>query len=774
MLDAPALLRAAARELLPVVLDLGPNQAKFSSFVSAVQGEQVLLSPIAASFVPTLRDRVMRITPLAGPASWFVTATAITAEEPSTARVELAQARAFASEPTDPGARAVATDLLVLVVPGGLHGAVSYVFPIQQIGVDVCEIRTSLALEPGRELDCVEVVGDRRLLRRASAQVLETTPFYLADGSPSFCSRLSLRDELQADAARAHDLVTDAPEVRRLIQLAAMTEARGHYELPGFGRGSARLIEVDKHAAWVELEPVAAIDAGTLANLRLGFELFATSYELDVRPLQVLGERVQTSLPLILRRLRRHRREHRVRVVPPHHVELHFRSPITGVTQSFAVTEVSFFGVSFQCADHDIVLWPGMPLEQARLCWLDRTIDLGDLTVQRYGQAQAQPGMRCVASIEQSGIADDEDMISLLATLAHPNVRVLDGEGFALLHQMYLKAGLFGPHMDRNLLPIMEQTVEVWRKLHSRASALVRTFIHGPEQAPDAAVTVMRAWEHAWVVQHFVDVGASMRGATGRLQTALLDHLVPRPDGRYLLFFVKSDNRIMNAYFQRFLDGTGTPDAATRTVVELWSRPGEAEATAVAGDASRLRACLAHEEVVVGRAAQRCLGASAAAALSMLPGELHIPDTQARFAQAGLARGRSCELIECGGEPAYAVLEERSTPGMNLTWMLNACWVLPVHAERDTDGTAFDAVLQNIIERPAQSVTGERFLNLPEGLDAAQLHAFGFAKEASVVLYVVSRAGLHRLFHYATSRYGELDARTAARSRRQALNEENP
>jgi hypothetical protein len=764
-LDAALLFRAAANELLPVVIDLGPNQAKFSTFVSSVGQGHVLLAPVAAEFLPTIIDGAFRIEPAAGPADWYVTATAITAYGASSARVDLANARAFASEPTDPEARLQNTDLLVLVIPGGLHGSSSYVFPILRIGTDVCEIRSSIALEPGREVDCVEVVGDRRLLRRASAHVLATTPFYQADGGQSFCSLLSLGDEL-VDAALAHDLVTDAAEVKRLLKLAAITQARGYYEVPGLGRGSARLIELGKDAAWVEIEPVARLDPSAKPSLRLGFELFATFYELDVRPLQLVDDRLQISLPMILRRRRRHRRDHRALVVPPHRLEVGFRSPITGLVQTHTVTEVSFFGLSFLCASDEVGFWPGLPLEQAQLTWHDRTIQLGDLTVLLYGHDHAHGGIRCVVSVEHSELADDENMIDLVATLAHPHVRAYDGHSFASLHQMYLQAGLFGPHMERNLAPIVEQTQRVWRKLHTGASELVRTFVHGPEQAPDAAVTVMRAWEHAWVAQHFVDVSPQLMGATGRLQTAYLDHVVPRPDGRYLLFFVKSDNRLMNAYLNRFFDGTGTPDAVTRSVVELWSRPGHLES--VASGAQRLRGCRPDEEVVVGRAAQRCLGAGAAAALSMFPGELYLPDTHARFAKADLLRGRSCEIMALDGQVAYAVLEERSTPGMNLTWMLNACWVLPVHSELDTDGAAFDAVLQDILERPAQSETGERFLNLPEGLDAERLHAFGFTKEASLFLYVLTRAGLQRFLHYTASRYGELDARTRARSRRHA------
>ncbi|HMJ15279.1 MAG TPA: hypothetical protein VK524_27880, partial [Polyangiaceae bacterium] len=69
---------------------------------------------------------------------------------------------------------------------------------------------------------------------------------------------------------------------------------------------------------------------------------------------------------------------------------------------------------------------------------------------------------------------------------------------------------------------------------------------------------------------------------------------------------------------------------------------------------------------------------------------------------------------------------------------------------------------------PAQTDTGERFLNLPEGIDPARLAHWGFGKEAAVYLYAVTRAGIHRFFHYAARRYGEIDALAQRRERRRA------
>jgi len=613
-------------------------------------------------------------------------------------------------------------------------------------------------LPPGHVIEQVEIVGDRRLLRRASAQVLEVVPWYQPDGAPSFSLRLSLAELRDGPEARrkAHDLVTAAADVLRLLRLATMMRSSGWFEAPGRARGVLELVELGTDAIMFELARPPSQPLGG-ETIRIGVELFATHYELDVRVLAVEGDRVRTALPLILRRRRRHRRDHRVPVGSHHGVDLCVRNPVTGGVHVFRVDEVSFFTVEVACPANEAVLWPGLPLEQAQLRIDQRLVQLGDVTVDELEPSDRAGWVRAVVGIQSAAIADDPDMIALLATLAHPHVRVHDGRDFDALHRTYLRAGLFGPHMHRNLEPILEQTREVWRRLHSGAADVVRTFVHGAEEQPDAAVTVMRAWEHAWVLQHFVDASAERGGATGRLQSAYLDHLVPRPDARYLLFFVKTDNHIMNAYLRRFFTATGTPEAVTRSHVELWIG-GTAASSSDPSAAFELRSPDAADGALIQRAAQRWLGRHAAAALSFGPEELSLPDTHARFARAGLERSRTCEVLCRAGHPVYALIEERSTPGLNLTWMLNATWILPLCPAQEPDEPALDAALQVVLQRPAQTPTGEHFLNLPQGLPEAALARAGFNREAALYLYVLNRAGLHRFLHYAAERYGELDA----------------
>jgi hypothetical protein len=773
-------LRTAARELLPVNVEVGADQARFSSFLSALHGDvdaaqpYVLLEPIAADALPQNPSPAC-VTAADGDSDWAVTGGMISRDGPRRARLQLKHARVHARERAEVVFEVQTTDLLVLVVPGGLHGSSNYVFPIQRIDAHGCEIRASDPLAVGQAFERVEIIGDRRLLRRASAHVISTVPWYLPDGSRSFRCELNLSDEVPLDPASSHDLVTDPREVRRLVDLAGMMSVQGWYEAPGLGRGELRFVAVDKDSLLVALADVPSAQAGDVVTkqiapaCRIGFDLFAIAYELDVRPLACEAGRLRTSLPLIARRRRRHRREHRVAVGEAAAVEVTFRHPVTGLIQNHQLSELSFSSLAFTTLADRVLLWNGLPLEDATLSWANERIALGDLLVERI-EARDADAVRCVAAIQRADVASDPKLILLIASLAHPLVRVHDGSNFSALHQTYVKAGLFGPHMHRNLAPILAQTEAVWSRLHGQAADLVRTFVHGTDAAPDAAVTVMRAFEHGWVSQHFVDTSTEINGSTGMLQAAYLDHLVPRPDGRYLLFFIKVDNHVMNAYLKRFFASTGTPDAVSRSGVELWLRRSDGRSGPQVPSAVELHQCRVRDRRLIYRAAQRCFGNAAANALSLSPAELDLPDTRARFADADLQRHRRCEVVWRDDLPLYAIVEEYSTPGMNLTWMLNAAWIIPLHPESDRDGEGLHRALASLVDRPAQSVTGERFLNLPPGLDPDVLAAWGFEREAALFLYVLTRAGVHRFFHYTAARYGEVEAMTSRRERRRESN----
>jgi hypothetical protein len=772
--DLRETVERATELLLPVVVDLGA--ATYEAQLSALEDldeidiARLVLAPIATEGLPLDHRGPFTITPAVGGYAWSLRCTDVVHAGDKRASVALRSTRFDTITVRDDAVRA--TELLVLIVPGGLDDGVDYVFPITRIGPASCHVRCSMALPTGSELPYVEIIGDRRVLRTASAQVTRTTPWYGADGARAFVSTLSLGAPRSDAPEQAHDLVTNPHEVVRALKLLAMRQGPLEVAVPGVLRVEGRMLQVGSDSASIEARIDAALALPLRTSVRIAFQLFSVPHEMDVRVIERGEGTLKTTLPLILRRRRRHRRDARTQLLPEQAVTVRYRNPITGLIASQPVIDASFYGIAFRVAAGDNLLWEGLPLEQAQLTWQDHCVQLGDLIVDEL-ETDAR-GTRCTALTHDSRLPDDVALIDLLAAAAHPGVSVHDGAHFEALHRTYVKAGLFGPHMHRNLAPIVEQTAAVWRALHLHAGDVVRTFVHGPEGAPDGAVTVMRAWENGWVLQHFVDT-SNEQGVGGKLQLAYFDHLVPRPDGRYIVFFVKEDNSIMNAYLRRFFDTSGTAEALTCSNVELWIRveDGLRERKEARDQLARtfpesitLEPCSAADELVVAHAAQRSFGAHAAAAISAVPGQIRLPDNELRFGNAGLVRKRDCVLVRRDGRVVYALLEEHSTPGLNLTWMLNATWIIPVHTEHDADGLAFERALAWVVERPSQSATGDRFVNIPPGFDAERLAGAGFAREAGLNFYVLNRAGMHRFFQYTAVRYGELETMVMRKQRR--------
>jgi hypothetical protein len=125
-------LHAAAGELLPVIVEIEPSLARFSAFIDSIRvdGDQrhpwLVLAPIAANALP-IGATTVRIRPAEGGGDWVLTAHHVERDGPAQVKVRLTDAHV---QPFENGHVVVAvhpTDLLVLVVPGGLHGSSTYV-----------------------------------------------------------------------------------------------------------------------------------------------------------------------------------------------------------------------------------------------------------------------------------------------------------------------------------------------------------------------------------------------------------------------------------------------------------------------------------------------------------------------------------------------------------------------------------------------------------------------------------------------------------------------
>ena len=759
-------LDRACRALTPVVVDLGPSQPKLDATMRHVEGRgqepRLVLSPIAAGAIPSQNVGPVVVRSRDPELPLLVAARSITPIGTDAAAVRLTDARFEWMPPragrTDGRGRAP----IVLLVPCTPTDTAPHVFPIVELGRGFCSIQATVPLTPGSVIDQVEIIGDRRRLRRATACVVETIPWRTARGDKRFRCRLSLDDVDPTSAAGCvHEIVSDVANVRRSIELAAMLSRSGWIADPTGASARVRIESADRTVLRLVLEDDFTPRSGGL--LRLGFELFDVSYEVDVRVRERSGAALETTWPVVMRR-RRRRQERRIQVPDPIPLELTYLNPVSMQRESRSVRDVSLRGLCFD-ASIDAPLWAGLVIESAVLTSAHARVELGDVEVR--GVSEEGPGLRCHAAFVDAAMCNDRNFADLLAQLAHPEAEPHDGSDFRGVLDVWQNGGLFAPHMTRNFEPLAPRIASVWRRLHQEGGDVVRTLVHRHAGEIDGTASVLRAWERTWIGQHFAAISTRAGQVSGTLHFAAVDHVLLRPDGHYLMFFVKADNERMNAFYQRFFELTGTPEAFERSVVELWSRPRADFSMPEGADAKRfaVRALRASDEVLVERAGESLFGSLATSALSFRPGDVTLPSTSRAFSKAHLVRGRRCRVVSHRGTPVWALLEERASPGLNLTWMLNATWVLPLHPELDPTHAGLRKGLDDLVRGPQPDTAGDRFLLTPSGLAHETFASSGFEMEADASMFVMNRAGLYRYHQYVADRYGEVAALVAKRER---------
>ena len=761
-------VRQAVAVLAPAIVELGADPVQLHSYFDRLEtvgnSRFLMLSPIAADALP--RREIGPVTihcqhATGASVPWTLLGRSIVPIGNDSARVDLTNARVIPKHGSPPPitSRHKHLSLVTPVGTRGSGGSDANVFPVVELDSDSCVVDVSTPFELGQFLPVVEIVGDSHVLRRCAASVFDVVPWCTPSGSRRFRCMLRLSENSAAQGSDLLEVVDDPTRVRRVLEFAAMSGTLGWFETPTAERGEARFVATERDALELVLYPPRAPASSRF--IKIGFSLFACEYEAIVRVLQESQSHVRTAFPLNVRRGRSFRQEHRS-ARSPDDLRISFRNPVTGRPSEHPVTELSLHKLECDVVSDSELLWEGLPLDDAHLHDGERDIRLGEVRITSlvpHGHSR-----RVEIAIPQT----HKELTSLIHSVAHPEVSQHDGHNFRNMLGIYKQAGLFAPHMRENLDPIVPQAKRVWHAIHHAGSDLVQTFVHGPADAPDGAGSILRAWEHGWVVQHLVNVSQQFNGAAGHVIIAMFDFVQRRPDGQHLVFFVKSDNRQMNSFHDRFMATSGTSEAAERRTVQFWKRPEGAGLLALDPD-FRIGSMRRAHEPLVAHAAERVFGEHGSAALSFTPGEFQIPDTTQRFARAGVTRKRVASIVSAPRvPPLWAVIEEVTSQGVNFTWMLNASWLFPIHGALDRDHRGLRAALAHIVNKPGQSPTGDVFVNTAGDVDPLVLESAGFEKLADIYMYAMNRTGINRFYYYISDRYGEMDARTQQRQARRS------
>ncbi len=185
--DTRKLLRRLSRTLAPVVVvgSAEPHLLTHVTNVTRLGAETfVHLGPIDTERVQEGRA-VIRSLDVNEPFEIVVDGLRINARGEAVAPISAARTEVLSSR-VKARKTLSATRPLALMVHGDIEGTDANIFPITDISDESCCIETTFAMAPGLELARVELVGERRTLRRGRATVIGFTSRRLPSGSLRF------------------------------------------------------------------------------------------------------------------------------------------------------------------------------------------------------------------------------------------------------------------------------------------------------------------------------------------------------------------------------------------------------------------------------------------------------------------------------------------------------------------------------------------------------------------------------------------------------------
>ncbi|HJL01067.1 MAG TPA: hypothetical protein RMH85_26680 [Polyangiaceae bacterium LLY-WYZ-15_(1-7)] len=739
-------LRASVAELEPVVARR-PGGVACSGFLERIQGPrraaQLVLHPVGVRGLGESDGPLSIHAPERG---WTLVSTAAEVHAPDVVCVPLADARLFTER--EPKSSSYQARSLYLTCPqrGDLH-----TFPVCSIGRGHCVIDAPPDFHTGEELGTVELLGDEGPLRRCGGVVREVVPWYSPHNRQRFWVRIDFVPRSE-ESPGEYELVSDPDRIRQVLELASLLQLEA--QLAGAPSMFARL---DLEQAELHLEGEVPDEP----HVELRFDLFAASYETITRVTRVtrVGRGATVlALPLVLRR-RRRRAETRARIPKERDAVFHYRNPVSGRTARGAVQDLSLGGLCFDApAREDALLWEDLPLRDARLEVGDFRTALGDVQVRHVGERRVH--------LAFNHRREDPRFADLLAELRHPSLEAHDGASFEAQLALYRDRGLLMPHMNQLLEAAGEDAALAWRRAHTEGASLCRTLARYEDGEAVASVTALQAWDRVWLGQHLA-AQPRRRGCTpGTLLLAFLDHVILKPDCRYMVFFAAAENAKMNRIHTRFQELTGTSEAVGKARIQAWLLPRTRPAEPTL-DGFRTVGLRRRHRALIEHAATREMGALVARGLGLDAETLTLARLRRRFAAAGLVRRRELAVLSRRGRARMAMVTERCSPSLCIPGILDGTWLLPLHGspERPTASQHDDAVRHALRTLRLQRAEPVRLLLAPGTLPTTEFERAGLEHAFDANVYVLNRAGLRRYVSFLMESYGAAQAHWSAESR---------
>ncbi len=619
--------------------------------------------------------------------------------------------------------------------------------PVLDLDARGMRLQSSLPFELGTVLRQLKVSKHRTLLREGEGIVLGSDAVVLPHGALTHQCRVRFRPPSKLapgdDPADLHR-ITEPERVRAVLwglcDLSyAVTLRVGERLLP------ARLEPLKGSRQQLPVLRCQLLAPGPEVSgaVRVECTLYGSGYRFFARVTAASGSRLELEPAPVL--FEWHRREEERLAIPPElSASVRFRHPLSGAAEERRLLDLSVTGFGCEVLEGES-LWAGLPVEQLE-------IRVGELTI--------RPPEATVRSVEhercgfQFGQLDEREADRLrvsLTTLAVQPIELHDGNDLDEILDFHREVGLFEDEMARNLTATLEQTRSEWRIAHQHPDGLMRTAVLHWRDGVGATLSLVRAYDSTWVLQHSAVASPAVPANPGALHSMLVRLAIARGDGQYVCGFIaegaRSQHTIMSEFFS---DSTPEYRGADRFV--LYTGPTRRARSVPSNAVRKIRPA---EEPLVENAALRLLDPVCARALGLLPGQVRLPHTRADFARVGLSRGREAWGAWSQGRCSGVLLREWASPGLCLSSVLSAGVLLPVTGEPE----GLRALAEVLLTEPLPGDPPVRLLFVPEGLDDAPLLAAGLRRTAGCTLYAMHRYGLREYQRYVSSRYGFLHGR---------------
>ena len=449
-----------------------------------------------------------------------------------------------------------------------------------------------------------------------------------------------------------------------------------------------------------------------------------------------------------------HRRgEERTPLGPQSGAIVSYRHALTGAKRAHPLVDLSSHGFSFPPGASDEELWAGLPLKEVR-------IQLGKVAF-RAPEVAVRSVSPSRVSAEMRALPDREADLMREQLIEHgpESVRFHDGRQFDELVAFHRSMNLLEHDMEANLAATLDETRRTWRLAHDRPARLMRTAIVPWRGGIGAALTSVRAYERTWIFQHSAVASGAVPAGAGQLHGILMRLAAHRRDGEYIAGAIDASAKTMHGLVSSFFSQSAPAHRGAMRLT-LYAAPARPEAARN----ESVRALRGRDESLVEHVGARQLDPVCARALSLRTGEIQLPQTRAAYAKVGIERRREAFGAFSGDQCVAVLLQETASPGLCLSGLMSASFLLPVLQGADPDGAKQLALCDLARAAPVPGDPPNRFLFVPANTDHGPVLAAGWRPIGQCTYFALHRLGIVDYQRYIADKYGLLQARLRRRA----------